>query len=521
MPKKDGSMTVAEKRAAGTNKAAQNKAAKDSGGVRPGSVADNRAKAKEKAQTMQQYKTENNINKTETRKKEERQLPARQEREGSVAHNRANNNQPANTGNSNQSAGAGAGAGTPAPTAEETAMKQMQNNYKYTKEDSTYNGMLKTRIKGGQSDPLMRVVDGSDGYQSFHQRTHDEDGNFSTDKFFAAAGRGWENDGLSKTEKMSADGLYQDRYNGDAMGHSWTKWAGGAQHGDDEGGVFGSANARGDNFYESASRYMSDGGYAGDVLKHIDGIEGEKDRLTTPDQISWYNSVVKRAQDHDWGSTYGEGKGKSHDPRGLKYGGKVYEQRTTGGGHTSMESYTPTTYDGDGNAVTTASNSHDPSTYKTYDPADTLPGEPGKPHHLPQNSLAGSKRRRHLINEDKELAKKYPGYKPGHMTADEHWVSGYMPGNAKASGSSGGMTAEQMKKATYREEPLGSNSGPAEYGNSSGQSNTNGYNKEYAGFDYKTQQQQPYTNPFSKSTKANKALNIDFSFNPNKFNQGQ
>ncbi len=86
MPKKDGSPTVAEKRAAGTNNASINQAAKAAGTfsgnvgkaptpspsptptpspssseVRAGSVADNRAKAKASAQTMKEYKAANNI----------------------------------------------------------------------------------------------------------------------------------------------------------------------------------------------------------------------------------------------------------------------------------------------------------------------------------------------------------------------------------------------------------------------------------------------------------------------------
>ena len=239
-------------------------------------------------------------------------------------------------------------------------------------------------------------------------------------------------EGLNSTEKLSTEGLYQDKYYGPSHGDAWTDYVGTSD--DREGGV-GAAGKKTDGFYDKAQKYMAGGGYAGDVLKQIDNTPGEKDRLSSPDQIAWYNSLVQRSKDFDWSATYDPdpNKGSANaDPRGKG----VHDGRTATG-HTSMKSYTPATYDNDGNVSTPSSQSA-----------------------VPSNS-------------------------------------------------------------SY-------NSGPSEYGSASGQSNsqpqqsnTNGYNKQYSGFDYKPQQQQPYTNPFSKSTKPDKALNIDFDFDPNRFNQGQ
>ena len=78
--------SVAANRAAGTNKSAVNQQAKNNGTVRPGSVKYNRDQAKSNNQTMAQYKTANNINKSGSRSKNSRQLEARQLREGSVAN---------------------------------------------------------------------------------------------------------------------------------------------------------------------------------------------------------------------------------------------------------------------------------------------------------------------------------------------------------------------------------------------------------------------------------------------------
>ena len=319
------------------------------------------------------------------------------------------------------------------------------NAYKYTKADNSYSGSaLRTKMAGGQYDPLMREIDSSNGYQTFQQRTHDEDGKFNTNKFFSEAIKGYENDGLSNTEMMSTEGLYQDRYHGPSSGSSWSKYAGGAQHSDAEAGVLGAVGAKGDNFYKAANKYMADGGYAGDVLKQIDQTDGEKGRLTSPDQIAWYNSVVKRAQDFDWTSTYGEGKG-SHDPRGLKYGGKAHEQRSTTG-HTSTKSYTPTTYDGDGNVSTQSSNSHDPSTEVSYDPSSLLPNQPGKAISISNDSW-GMKKEKSLKDQDQELVQKYPGYVPGHKTA-EGWVSGYLPDSSSKEMSYTNVGQERMSNSS-------------------------------------------------------------------------
>jgi hypothetical protein len=205
-------------------------------------------------------------------------------------------------------------------------------------------------------------------------------------------------EGLNNTEKMSSEGLYQDKYHGPSNGEAWTKYAHGGDYGEAESGVDGvpgfydpsdnepvynkyggfnmkkalnpdgSKKADFIGFYDKAKLYMDNGGYAGDVLKQIDNTPGEKDRLSSPDQIAWYNSVVKKAQDFDWSTTYGEGKGYGHDPRGLEYGGVQHDGRTTGEGHTSMKSYTPATYGAGGSVITPASNSHDPSNDYTYTP---------------------------------------------------------------------------------------------------------------------------------------------------------
>lgn len=487
MPKKDGSPTVAEKRAA----------RKASGTVRPGSVADNRAKAQEKAQTMLQYKVENNINNAKTRKKEQRQLPARQQREGSVAYNRANNTQSANAGNNNQSAG----AGTPAPTAEETALKQKQAAHKYSKEDN-YEGI-------GYKNKDANFMKENEGYVPFAFRVTDEyqDGEttkykFNQDKFFSETKKGWENDGLSSTEKMSSEGLYKDKYYGPSHDDAWQPYVG-SQHYDREAGVYdaGFASENG-NFYRSANRYMSDGGYAGDVLKHLDGIEGEKDRLSTPDQIHWYNTVVKRAQDYDWT----QHESSTGDPRM-----KGNSTGVSSSGHTSMSTYTPNTYDAEGNVLTPSSNSHDPSTYKTYDPADTLPGEPGKA--TPFTGYGATKKKYYMERKDQELAQKYPGYKPGHMTG-EGWVSGYMPGNAKASGSSGDMTAEQMKKATGGEQIH--YSGHSEPENDSSSNSSLGY-QDWESQMATAQSNMNNINPYSTRPGKTKASNMNFTFDPYKY----
>lgn len=447
MPKKDGSPTVAEKRAA----------RKASGTVRPGSVADNRAKAQEQAQTMLQYKVENNINKAKTRKKEQRQLPARQQREGSVAYNRANNNQSPVAG---------------APPQAATQPADNSNAYKYTKADNSYSGSaLRTKMAGGQDDPLMREIDSSNGYQTFQQRTHDEDGKFNTNKFFSEAIKGYENDGLSNTEMMSTEGLYQDRYHGPSSGSSWSKYAGGAQHSDAEAGVFGTVGAKGDNFYKAANKYMADGGYAGDVLKQIDQTDGEKGRLTSPDQIAWYNSVVKRAQDFDWSSTYGEGKG-THDPRGLEYGGKAHEQR--------------------------ARSSHDPSTEVSYDPSSLLPNKPGEAIPISNDSW-GMKKETSLKQKDRELAQKYPGYVPGHKTP-EGWVNGYMPGNAtkKPESTSGVQEMSYGHSEPEHNSPSNSNLG-------------------YQDWESQMANAQYNTNPYSTKPGKTKASNMNLTFDPYKY----
>jgi hypothetical protein len=116
------------------------------------------------------------------------------------------------------------------------------------------------------------------------------------------------------------------------------------------------------------------------------------------------------------------------------------------------------------------------------------------------------------------------GQSQKNITANENFYKNRNAGYHQA----GSMDHQQaIAKYGNSNQSASYNSGPSEYGSqnqsnsNSNQSNTSGFTREYSSFNYQPPQQQSYTNPWSKSSKPNKTLNIDFNFDPNRFNQGQ
>ena len=100
-------------------------------------------------------------------------------------------------------------------------------------------------------------------------------------------------------------------------------------------------------------------------------------------------------------------------------------------------------------------------------------------------------------------ALKYESYKPEDYK--------YNPYGEDVSNSS---SNQQTSNPSY-------NPGPAEYGSFHSKSKGNptaGY-REYANFEYKPNEVKQFD--FRSGNSSDKSMNIDFSFNPNRFNQGQ
>jgi hypothetical protein len=134
----------------------------------------------------------------------------------------------------------------------------------------------------------------------------------------------------SGTQLSDSSGLYQDRY---MVGY----------HGDDDKGktfvgsdhsenfvnelkltTTGDPVSYGDKYRQKADEYISDNGYAGDVLKHID--RNYKDLLTNPIDINWYNSVVDKAKSFDWEKENASKAGDSGSYYDVRAGGRAANQ---------------------------------------------------------------------------------------------------------------------------------------------------------------------------------------------------
>jgi len=116
-------------------------------------------------------------------------------------------------------------------------------------------------------------------------------------------------------ELADSSGLYQDGY-WESIGHAPQKYVG------DKGqGLENVHDAMGNNLREKANNYILGGGYAGDVLKLLDE-NNHKDNLTSEEDIKWYNSIVDKARNTDL-SQWSDGKlgsSRNMDPRGVQYG---------------------------------------------------------------------------------------------------------------------------------------------------------------------------------------------------------
>ena len=134
----------------------------------------------------------------------------------------------------------------------------------------------------------------------------------------------------SGTQLSDSSGLYQDRYmvgrgGDDDKGNPWV----GSDHSEDfvselKLTTTGDPVSYGDKYRQKADEYISDNGYAGDVLKHID--RNYKDLLTNPIDINWYNSVVDKAKSFDWDKENASKAGETGSYYDVRAGGRAANQ---------------------------------------------------------------------------------------------------------------------------------------------------------------------------------------------------